>query len=84
MAKYNEGDCFNTLSRLFAYARDYNETGVLLAGASGAGARDFLQSKKDGHYDIFRREVAHLVKNCGLPENPCGRKCKNVAVKERT
>jgi len=71
------------MSSLLIYSQDYKELENMIKTVEGANARQFLQGKKDNQFNLFKRELETLVKNCGLPEQTCGGKCKKVAVEDR-
>jgi len=83
MGKYDEGTCYNAMSSLLIYSQDYKQLENMLRVSEGANARQFLQDKQNNQFNHFKRELETLVKNCGLPEQTCGKKCKNVAVEDR-
>ena len=83
MGKYNDRTCYNAVSSLLIHSQDYKQLENMLKVSEGANARQFLQGKQDNQFNLFKRELETLVKNCGLPEQTCGKKCKEVAVEDR-
>tara|TARA_Y100000034_G_C6877215_1_gene401364 strand:- start:199 stop:471 length:273 start_codon:yes stop_codon:yes gene_type:complete len=47
------------------------------------GKKDAIQREANGHFNRFQRNVGHLARQCGLPQDTCATHCKSVKVDER-